>query len=255
MRRVVVAVMVGFVLVVSLPGCERGTSAHGRRRPATPKPPVTVNASLPEDCPIYSQSPGPAGDTVVLARCGPLREYSKTVRGNWEWHWSVLACKVLGVEKGRWTDSDLRFVVAQSWPTPESGIMFRLARFPLRPGQVCAFELDTAACPARIVRHTPRSPMPPYGPMEPPLLGQQECQRIANAVDAHLRQHPEIGRWYWDIEGQTPEAYVVMFGPQDPAEYGSPLILLVDRRTFVVRQAQNVDVEPEGQARVGGGAE
>ena len=115
-----------------------------------PRPPLPVNAVLPDDAAVYDDQPLD-GDTVVVARCRECAEFAKRVKGDWEDHWLLVTADVLKVERGSWGEPVLRFVVIESWPTPESGIRLKKAAWPYRAGAVFAFALDTTVRPARIV--------------------------------------------------------------------------------------------------------
>ncbi len=86
------------------------------------------------------------------------------VQGDWEWHWSVIGASVLRVEKGDWAEAELRFVAAETWPTPKSGIKIKAVRFEFREGLVYAFGLDTRTRPAGVVSYEARTQIPASQP-------------------------------------------------------------------------------------------
>lgn len=150
------------ILSGSLSGCGRQWATN--RQLARPRPPTLVNAALPGDNVFFRQDAYQVADTVVVARIEASQEYARKVQGDWEWHWSVITAKVLRIEKGTWPEGDLRFIVAQIWPTRESGIMLKMAPFPFRTGLVYVFGLDTSVKPARVLRYDARSPGPDSQP-------------------------------------------------------------------------------------------
>jgi hypothetical protein len=138
------------VLLASIlfPGC--GNLFPG----GDPTPPVGVNAVLPGDLPIYEEkameASGPSV-AVIVATVRGQDEFAKRTRGNWETHWYVVTLDVTAVEKGRWDPRELRFVVKDHWPTPESGILLRTIPWPYRKGATLAFTLDTSVVPDKVL--------------------------------------------------------------------------------------------------------
>jgi hypothetical protein len=124
-----------------------------------PTPPTAVNAVLPKDLPIYNEkaveTSGPS-IAVVVATVRAQDEFAKRTQGNWETHWYVVTLDVVAVERGRWDPKELRFVVKDHWPTPESGILLGKQVWPYRKGVRLAFTLDTSAVPATILGHQER---------------------------------------------------------------------------------------------------
>lgn len=119
-----------------------------------PKPPVAVNAVLPSDLPIYEYKPvetsGPS-IAVVVAKVRTQEEFAKRVEGKWETHWYIVTVDVIAVETGSWGPKEMRFVVKDHWPTPDSGITLKKLPWPYRAGVNFAFTIDTSAFPVRVL--------------------------------------------------------------------------------------------------------
>jgi len=135
-----------------------------------PRPPQVVNVQLPDNVPIYAYHQERAGraNAGVLAYCEDVKEYAKTVQGNWEKHWNQIVFEVIKVTYGEWGDTNLIFVCYDSWPTPESGIVLGKALFPYRQGMVFHFWIDTSKKPPLIVAQQERSRIPPHGMISRP---------------------------------------------------------------------------------------
>ncbi|MBP7274825.1 MAG: hypothetical protein KBA51_01320 [Kiritimatiellae bacterium] len=107
------------------------------------------------------------GDAVVIARCRGADEYAKTSAGkDWNHHWYLVEMDVLAVERGTWTEKEVRFAYPDAWPTPESGIMIDKAVFPFAKGYILALTLKTGATPATVVAYERRSYVAPHGPLK-----------------------------------------------------------------------------------------
>jgi len=211
MRTAAIAMTVAAFLVS---GCEPGSGQP-------PKPPKPVNATIEVNTvwPSYMAGDMASGDTVVIARCRGADHYAKTPRRkNWENHWYVVTYDVLAVERGTWTDKELKFVIMDFWPTPESEIRLRMLRrmpSPFGPGLVSAFLLKTVGEPARIVAMERRSLITPYGRLTAAILtttpeGNAEYSRILKAVEAFEEKENIPTQGVKAVDEDRPEAYVVL---------------------------------------------
>lgn len=124
-----------------------GVAAAGCDPLKPPDPPKPVNAALvPEAAYTHDLA---KGDTVLVARCRGADEYAQTTpKKDWVDHWYQVTMDVLAVERGTWTEKEVKFVYLDSWPTPESGIMVDKPPFPFGPGYVFALALKTSQTPA-----------------------------------------------------------------------------------------------------------
>lgn len=167
-HKIVLIVLIGLLAVG---GCYAAKLAF-----ESPSPPMAVNACLADHVAIYNDKSA-TGDTVLVGRClTDGDEFARRTRGNWVHYWRLVRVELLAVEQGRWDQrlgtttpgaagpaglGELRFVVEDAWPTPESGIMIDKAPWPYRPEYVYAFTLDTTVSPARIVSQERRSLVDP----------------------------------------------------------------------------------------------
>lgn len=137
---------VSCTFAVLLCGC-----SGSERQPPSPAPPV--NAAVDSYAAIYRDFRPTADNSadVVVGRCASSKEFAKKRKGNWEDHWFVVRIDILSVEEGTWPEPEVSFICADSWPTPESGIMLGKAAWPYRAGVRMRFWLDTKSSPARIV--------------------------------------------------------------------------------------------------------
>jgi len=137
---------VSCTIAAILCGCSRSN-----RQPPSPVP--SVNAAVDSYAAVYRHFRPTADNSavVVVGRCGSSKGFAKKRKGNWEDHWFVIRFDVLRVEKSTWSAPEVSFICADSWPTPESGIMLKKAAWPYRAGVRMRFWLDTKSSPARIV--------------------------------------------------------------------------------------------------------
>jgi hypothetical protein len=154
-----------------------------------PAPPQAVNALLPDNAPIYSVGlkASERADVEMVVRCRSVKEYAKTIKGDWERHWYQVVFEVIEVTAGRWDDPNVVFVFYDSWPTPESGMILKKPMFPYRTGWVFALWLDTSQKPALIVGHERRSVIPPHAEIRRPAWNSEERETrelLKNLIEA-----------------------------------------------------------------------
>lgn len=152
-------------LCILLTAAVVGCALHRRGGPSSPPVPPTP----PKACNAIWQKPDQAdhGDVVVIARCRGAEEYAKTAAGkDWNHHWYLVSMNVLAIERGTWIETEVNFVYADAWPTPESGIMIDKEVFPFAKGYIFALTLKTVATPATLMAFERRSYVAPHGPLK-----------------------------------------------------------------------------------------
>jgi len=128
-----------------------------------PRPAEAMTALLPDDRAIEDDVAG-EGDVMIVGRCVSMEKYAQTREGDWITGWYVIRVEATSIEKGQWgkrmgpASADgqpapvgLSFVVKDTWPTPESGIVTSPRIWAYDPGSVLFLTLDTSITPARIV--------------------------------------------------------------------------------------------------------
>src|SRR4030042_352421 len=87
-----------------------------------PSPPSKINAELKDLNHYITAKPDKtAAGTLVLAKCKKIDEYAITKKNkNWRYHWYYTEWEVINVEKGKWSEPQIKFIFRDSWPTPES---------------------------------------------------------------------------------------------------------------------------------------
>ena len=152
-----------------------------------PAPPRKVNARLTSPYGFYVIQSSITPDTVILSQCSEITEFSKKVKGNWQTHWSKVSWKIINVEKGTWNQPELSFVIADTWPTPQSGIMIEKMAFPYNPGRLFRFGLDSSKKLPVIVSQQECSRIYPYGPVKRiGNINSEIVHRIYASVDNFL---------------------------------------------------------------------
>lgn len=138
-------------------------------RPQPPSSPKPVNAQVPDHVPIYSERRelSEQADVGILAYCQQVKQYAKTARGDWTYHWFQVSWDVIRTTQGTWEHQDLVFVCYDSRPTPESGILLKKGPFPYRQGMVYHFWIDATRTPPLLVRQQERSRLRPHGSIQP----------------------------------------------------------------------------------------
>ena len=128
------------------------------------KPPGKVNACLSSPYEFYGIKSVSQPDTSIIAQCLRIEKYDQRTKGNWITYWYLTDWKIIKVESGNWSDPNLSFVIADTWPTPESGIEVDKMPWPYRQGRIFCFGIDTSKKLPLIVSQEYRSRIAPYGP-------------------------------------------------------------------------------------------
>jgi len=205
-----------------------------------PQPPVAVNARFLKNESIFSVSiysyqwePGHKGDVCLLACCKEVKDYTRTVGGNWVYNWMVINWEIIEVTRGKWTDDYLRFICYISWPTAESGIVEKVPLFPYKEGKVFHFCLDTSEKPALIVRQEERNSEPPYKRIGKPSWKIRDA--VIASVKSYLRREkgPNINRIVRIVEEKDDDFVVEYIEGIENRLSGK---VLVDKDTFEVRR-------------------
>lgn len=233
--------VLSLVLMISLVlGCEENVSPQ--RLPQPPSVPEAVNCCLPTNKPIYFHREGPPkrADVGVSAYCKEVKEYAKTVQGDWVNYWYEITCRVIKITDGQWAEPNLVFVSYDSWPTSQSGILVKKAEFPYRTGKVFHFWLNTSKDSALIVGQQQRSVIPPHGVIKRPFWDfkdsnrKQIYDRIMKATTAFLDQQKDSTtkpRGALKVIEETHDAFVV-----EHYDYRHSFgMMLVDKGTYKVR--------------------
>ncbi len=199
-----------------------------------PRPPVSVNARLPKDAHIYFDrwEPWSKENVCLLARCKEIKDYARTVKGNWVYNWKVINWEIIEVTRGKWTDDRLTFVDYYNWPTPESGIVVKGGEFSYSKGNVFRFWLDTTVKPALIVMEEECNSVPPYKRIDKRSWNICDTARSAAKGFLDRERGPCIPRRIRIVEERDDE-FVVEYieGIEDKLSDK----MLVDKDTFEVR--------------------
>jgi len=231
-----------FFAAVFLAGCGESNSWSPGAWKGDP-PPLPADASkvncVPAGYGIPSELFEEAG-TVVVARCTEVRQYATVRRGNWDFTWVLVACDVIGVERGTWPHPRVVFRCYDTWPTPESGIMVKKAPFPFAEGRVVALALKPEADPPQVVAEEWRSRLPPHG--KPRIMESQGeaaervHERMWSAIGdfAQREGRPRVsGGSHFEV---TDDAYVAEVVFRKPDGQYERRAVAVDKETFAVRE-------------------
>jgi len=232
------------LVVVSLfAGCSEPLAWNpGPWKSDPPDPPAdapAVNCVVTDVGPRHTEPFKEAG-AVVVARCTAVNQYATVRRGNWDFFWSLVACDVIRVERGRWPHPRVVFCCYDPWPTPESGIMVNKMPFPYAEGRVLAIALDPDAEPPRVLDQQWRSRLPPHG--EPTYMDAQgdSGERLHDRVWAAVRDFAERDGWPRVTGGShfevTDDAYVAEVVVRPPDGESERRAVAVDKETFAVRE-------------------
>jgi hypothetical protein len=194
------------------------------------KPPGKVNVCLSSPYEFYVIKFVSQPDTRIIAQCRQIKQYDKKTKGNWSTYWYLIDWKVIKVESGKWSDPNLTYVIADNWPTPESGIMVNKMPWPYRQGRIFCFGLDTSRKLPLIVHQEECSSIAPYGLIQKPKeLKEEISKRIFVLVNNFLRNQKS------DLTGsriaeELDKFFVVeCFGPD-----GSAKAVTVDKDSYKV---------------------
>jgi hypothetical protein len=100
-----------------------------------------VNAVLPKDHQIWPL-PKPNASIAVNAKWKSGREVKRMRKGDCYRIWRLIEYSVDSVRMGEFLDSKISFIMEDSWPTPESGIMLKKLDDPFIEGTRAVFYLN-----------------------------------------------------------------------------------------------------------------
>lgn len=102
---------------------------------------LAVNAVLPKDQQIWPL-PRPNASVVVEATWKGGREVMRIRKGDWFRIWRFCEYTVEKIRTGQFPDRNISFIMEDTWPTPESGIVEKRLDCPFAEGTKAIFYLN-----------------------------------------------------------------------------------------------------------------
>lgn len=204
-------------------------------------------------------------DTQIIGVFDHSTELAKVrdADGKWETRYYLVRYRVAKAVQGSFKPMEFSFVVTDRWPTPGSGIMVKKAQFSFRfgtayllglksnsktalPAEV-AKKVTLSESPFEVIAYQTRSVVPPYDKPVPSDLGpkHQDKDKLLEAIDDKLDEHKSLERQGANFTEQTETDHVVIITGRDrQTKEFRGLILLIDKKTFKVRELNETTTKP-----------
>jgi hypothetical protein len=207
-----------FLMLFCLAGCET--------KPPAPK----FNACLSSPYDFYSIKSALKPDTYIVVQCRRIQQYDLQTKGDCNAYWYLTDWKVINVEKGKWSDPNLTFVIADNCPSPQSGIMLKKMIWPYTKGCIFCFGLDTSQKNPLIVCQESRSRIAPDFPIQgPKAMNNDTCEKVFKKVNNFTRKE-KTGL----VNLQITEEFDTFFIVSGICPDGSEKFVLVDKDSYLV---------------------